>query len=187
MSTPAPSDSQPPAAAAPDASAAAAAAEQPAQPTNAPPADSNLISEDGELSDAFYAILRTVFLRYAKRPGSEHLSAKDAEVLGLGSEAVMGREQLNAFARTTNGSDLEDASFDEIVEYLDVTDKKELTFKGFTQLYTLQTQNDHSETVHDLESWGYDAATLKPLEKGAVPAKKAEEGEKKAEEKKEEA
>jgi hypothetical protein len=90
-------------------------------------------------------------------------------------------------------ADLGDDSYKEIVEYLDVTDKQELTFKGFTQLYSLQTrpflphflpfflltcpvttENDHGETVHDLEAWGYNSKTLKPVAGG-----EKKEGEKK--------
>ncbi|BGP13608.1 hypothetical protein JCM10213_007784 [Rhodosporidiobolus nylandii] len=147
--------------------AAAAAIANGAAGTEAPaaggaPPDSNLIDEDGELSDDFYAVLKAVFLRFAKESGGS---------------TVMGREELDAFAQATNGQNLGDDSYNEIVEYLDVTDKKELTFKGFTQLYSLQTSNDHSETIHDLEAWGYDAATLKLTEKkaGEGEDKKAEE------------
>ncbi|GAA5833804.1 hypothetical protein JCM11251_005970 [Rhodosporidiobolus azoricus] len=154
-----------------------AAREQPPPPP--PPSDSNLISEDGELSDAFYAVLKQVFIKHSKQ--QRGLTAKEAEVLGYSDEAVMGRPELDAFAQATNGQDLSDDSYKEIVEYLDVTDKQELTFKGFTQLYTLQTQNDHAETVHDLEAWGYDAKTLKPK---AKDEKKPEEDKK--EDKKEE-
>lgn len=35
--------------------------------------------------------------------------------------------------------DLPDEQWTEIVEYLDVNDAGELTFKGFTELYSLQT------------------------------------------------
>ncbi|GAA5976994.1 hypothetical protein JCM11641_002219 [Rhodosporidiobolus odoratus] len=169
--------SETPAPAAADAAPVVQPAATPAAPP--PPADSNLIDEEGELSDAFYAVLKTVFLKHAKRPGSGKLSAKELEVLGGSEEAVMGREELNAFAQATNGQDLGDDSYQEIVEYLDVTQNNELTFRGFTQLYSLQTQNDHAETIHDLEAWGYDAKTLK------LGKEKEEAGNKVAEEEKE--
>ncbi|GAA5868805.1 hypothetical protein JCM8547_002833 [Rhodosporidiobolus lusitaniae] len=172
-----------------DSAAPAEAPAAPAQPELPPPVATNLIQEDGELTDGFYALLKTIFLKHAKRGGGGDLSAEDAAVLGYSDEAVMGRKELNAFAQATNGQDLGDDSYKEIVEYLDVTDKEELTFKGFTQLYSLQTQNDHGETVHDLEAWGYDPETLKPLseeEKVKRAEKRKVEEAKKAEEKKDE-
>ncbi|GAA5896648.1 hypothetical protein JCM6882_005749 [Rhodosporidiobolus microsporus] len=167
--------------AATDAPAAPSDSQQPAAPPP-PPTDSNLISEEGELSDEFYAVLKQVFLKHSKQ--RKGLTAKEAEVLGYSDEAVMGRSELDAFAQATNGQDLSDDSYKEIVEYLDVTDKQELTFKGFTQLYTLQTQNDHAETVHDLEAWGYNAKTLKLASKEKKPLEEKKEEKKEKKEKK---
>ncbi|GAA6029316.1 hypothetical protein JCM8097_003617 [Rhodosporidiobolus ruineniae] len=183
---PAPDASTPDAPAA-DAPAADAEVQQPAAPAPKLPPP-HLMDEEGELSDAFYSVLRTVFRKYAKGAGGEGLSEKDRIALGYGDEAVMDRAALDKFTLATNGQELSQDSYQEIVDYLDTTDKQELTFKGFTQLYSLQTQNDGDETIHDLEAWGYDPQTLKPVEGSAKKAEaKADEPEKKAdqEEKKE--
>ncbi|GAA5854362.1 hypothetical protein JCM5353_000561 [Sporobolomyces roseus] len=85
---------------------------------------------------------------------------------GENDEKVCGRSGLNAFAKDTNGEEMTDETYNEIVEYLDVTEEGELTFKGFIQLSQLQTENDASETENDLKAWGYVPATLE-LDKSA--------------------
>jgi len=42
------------------------------------------------------------------------------------------------------------------MEFLDVTDTGCLTFKGFLQVYQLQTENDEEETWRDLSKHGFD-------------------------------
>ncbi|BGO97467.1 hypothetical protein RTBOTA2_001783 [Rhodotorula toruloides] len=118
-----------------------------------------LLTEEGDLSDKLYDILHEVFLRFAKLPETEG-AAKVKDDKGKVKLATLGREEINAFSRATNGKDLPDEQWTEIVEYLDVNDAGELTFKGFTELYSLQTENDEAETVKDLKAWGYDPQTL---------------------------
>jgi len=97
-----------------------------------------------------YEVLEEVFVRYAKPP---------TKPKGENDEKVCGRSGLNAFAKDTNGegelesiqwistdglkkfdiTEMTDETYNEIVEYLDVTEEGELTFKGFIQLYQLQT------------------------------------------------
>ncbi|GAA5978644.1 hypothetical protein JCM10908_004433 [Rhodotorula pacifica] len=119
-----------------------------------------LLTEEGELSDKFYDILQTVFLKHAKFPES---AAEEKDPLKCAKAGSMGRAEMNAFAKATNGLDLPDDQWEELTTYLDVNDDTELTFKGFISLYSLQTENDEAETVKDLEHWGYDPKTLELL------------------------
>ncbi|BGO89354.1 hypothetical protein NBRC10512_001761 [Rhodotorula toruloides] len=141
---------------------------------------SALLTEEGELSDKLYDILHEVFLQFAKLPETES-AAKLKDEKEKVKLATLGREEINAFSRATNGKDLPDEQWTEIVEYLDVNDAGELTFKGFTELYSLQTENDEAETVKDLKAWGYDPQTLERVKKegkAQEEAKKAEESDK---------
>ncbi|GAA5932630.1 uncharacterized protein JCM15063_002159 [Sporobolomyces koalae] len=127
-----------------------------------------LLDSEGAISDQLYNVLRQVFDRYSKPP-----TKPDGDKDGR----VCGRDALNAFAKDTNGQEMTDETYNEIVEYLDVTSKGELSFKGFIQLYQLQTENDASETEKDLRAWGYDAETLEldpSKEKKNEKASKAE-------------
>ncbi|BGP22588.1 EF-hand-like domain containing protein [Rhodotorula toruloides] len=132
-----------------------------------------LLAEEGDLSDQFYDILHTIFLRFAKlrEPDEAKKLEDDREKVKL---AALGREEINAFSRATNGKDLPEEQWTEIVEYLDVNDAGELTFKGFTELYSLQTENDEAETVKDLKAWGYDPETLERVEKEAEALEEAD-------------
>ncbi|GAA6060146.1 hypothetical protein JCM10212_001443 [Sporobolomyces blumeae] len=123
--------------------------------TASEPAGANPLLLDGEgaISERLHDILKTVFHKYSKAP---------VKPKGDSDEKVCGREGLDAFARDTNGQEMTDETYNEIVEYLDVTDDGELTFKGFIQLYQLQTENDPAETENDLRAWGYVPSTLEP-------------------------
>lgn len=155
------------------------------------PAGSVLLTEEGELTDKvsrpsscpsfvskltrelhahqFYALLATVFNRYAKflTSGGED---EGEDALVKAKTGSMGRPEMNAFAKATNGqgarssrhararkcsgpgeaaplillplrdhADLPDEQWEELTTYLDVNADTELTFKGFTALYSLQT------------------------------------------------
>ncbi|KAG0179943.1 hypothetical protein DFQ29_001451 [Apophysomyces sp. BC1021] len=58
-------------------------------------------------------------------------------------------EELQDFAEATNGRA-------EIVESFDVNDKDQLTYKGFYQMYHMQTLSDPEETLKDFKKHGYD-------------------------------
>ncbi|GAA5837690.1 hypothetical protein JCM5353_003818 [Sporobolomyces roseus] len=120
-----------------------------------------LLDKEGAISDQLYEVLEEVFVRYAKPP---------TKPKGENDEKVCGRSGLNAFAKDTNGEEMTDETYNEIVEYLDVTEEGELTFKGFIQLYQLQTENDATETENDLKAWGYVPATLE-LDRSKVGGK----------------
>ncbi|GAA5877408.1 hypothetical protein JCM16303_003320 [Sporobolomyces ruberrimus] len=115
-----------------------------------------LLDSEGAISDqassCLYEVLREVFGRYSRNPKKPK---------GDKDEKVCGRDALNAFAQDTNGQEMTDETYNEIVEYLAVTEEGELTMKGFVQLYQLQTENDASETEKDLKAWGYVPETLK--------------------------
>jgi hypothetical protein len=82
-------------------------------------------------------------------------------------------EGLDEWAKDTNGAPFSQETKDELIEFLDVTDDGCLTcvcfftvdplgvlilcvgddrFKGFLQIYQLQTENDEEETWRDLVS-----------------------------------
>ncbi|KAF8509271.1 hypothetical protein JB92DRAFT_2730499, partial [Gautieria morchelliformis] len=61
---------------------------------------------------------------------------------------------LDRWAQDTNGAPFTQETKDELHEYFDVTNKGHLTFKGFLQLYALQTENDEEETWQDLSKHG---------------------------------
>ncbi|GAA5847887.1 hypothetical protein JCM3766R1_003172 [Sporobolomyces carnicolor] len=124
-----------------------------------------LLDSEGAISDQLYDALTEVFARYSKPPVKPK-GDKDGKVCG--------RSGLNAFALDTNGQDMTDETYNEIVEYLDVTEDGELTMKGFVQLYQLQTENDASETEKDLRAWGYDPKTLKLVPKNEKDSATAE-------------
>jgi len=83
--------------------------------------------------------------------------AADKRVLLVPPEgAYLSKEGLDAWARDTNGAPFSQETKEELVEFLDVTDDGELTFKGFLQIYQLQTENDEEETWRDLSNHGFD-------------------------------
>ncbi|GAA5922464.1 hypothetical protein JCM3775_005738 [Rhodotorula graminis] len=135
---------------------------------------------EGDLTDKFYETLRTVFLKYAKTPAATGAAIDGEATLddeAKARKAGMGREQMNAFSKATNGAEIADEQWDEVIMYLDTNEATELTFKGFVGLYTLQTENDEAETVKDLKQWGYDPATLDAV---VAASKQEESGEAKA-------
>lgn len=136
-----------------------------------------LLDEDGALSLQFEAVLRAVFLRYAtdhplestlasariidsdRRRGEAPEPEREETDEIFKNAKTIERVGLNKFAQDTNGQEMSDDTFAECRDFFDVLDDR-LTFKGFLQLYQLQTENDPSETLSDLKSWGYDTETL---------------------------
>ncbi|KAG0226914.1 hypothetical protein BGW41_004022 [Actinomortierella wolfii] len=72
-------------------------------------------------------------------------------------DGALNDEELDAFARDTNGDVFDEDTRAEITGFLDVNDKGHLTKKGFLQMYNLQTPNDPEETWKDLQKHGYDS------------------------------
>ncbi|KAI8369641.1 uncharacterized protein BYT42DRAFT_617641 [Radiomyces spectabilis] len=65
-------------------------------------------------------------------------------------DGVWNNKELQDFAEATNGRS-------EIVDSFDVDDKDQLTYKGFYQMYHIQTLSDPEETLNDFQKHGYDS------------------------------
>ncbi|KZT11231.1 uncharacterized protein LAESUDRAFT_259003 [Laetiporus sulphureus 93-53] len=117
-----------------------------------------LLDEDGAISEQLEACLKHIFAKYCTpRPAPP---PKGFTLLSPPNDAYLTAEGLDMWARDTNGAPFDDATKGEILEFMDVTDNGDLTFKGFIQVYQLQTENDEEETWRDLSSHGFDR-TLK--------------------------
>ncbi|KAF8636484.1 hypothetical protein AX17_003299 [Amanita inopinata Kibby_2008] len=118
----------------------------------------NLLDEEGAISDQLEACLKHIFAKYcvppAERPDS--LDGKRQILLTPPPGAFLDSDGLDAWARDTNGAPFSQETKDELIEFLDVTDDGGLTFKGFLQIYQLQTENDEEETWRDLSNHGFD-------------------------------
>ncbi|ORY78435.1 hypothetical protein BCR35DRAFT_305052 [Leucosporidium creatinivorum] len=132
----------------------------------------DLLDHEGALSDSLYTILRSTFSHYASLttlpPAPVTKGATETDELDQANEGeeCLTRARLNRFAFETNGKEMDDETFVEIYEYFHCVSVPEptlgegvrvpaLTFKGFTQLYELQTSAEESETWKDLKAWGY--------------------------------
>ncbi|KAM0753772.1 hypothetical protein T439DRAFT_322661 [Meredithblackwellia eburnea MCA 4105] len=141
-----------------------------------------LLDDEGAISPKFEAALAKIFRRYASptksKPTSTATTEKPSIVRDVSlsksveedsnkedDESVdalfdnclsMSREDLERFSSDTNGQSMTDETYTEITEFFDIVEGDRLTFKGFLQLYQLQTENDEEETARDLTSWGFD-------------------------------
>ncbi|EIW85024.1 hypothetical protein CONPUDRAFT_149888 [Coniophora puteana RWD-64-598 SS2] len=117
--------------------------------------DAQLLDDDGAISQKFEACLKHIFAKYCfPRPPKPPVSARLLLVPPTG--AYFSSDALDAWARDTNGAPFSEETKQELRDYLDVTDDGGLTFKGFLQIYQLQTENDEEETWRDLSSHGFD-------------------------------
>ncbi|TEB31250.1 hypothetical protein FA13DRAFT_1687935 [Coprinellus micaceus] len=116
-----------------------------------------LLDAEGGISRQLEACLKHIFAKYCT-PRLELLSASTGEgrLLAPPPHAFFSSEALDEWARDTNGAPFSQETKDELIEFLDVTDEGCLTFKGFLQIYQLQTENDEEETWKDLSSHGFD-------------------------------
>ncbi|PFH50659.1 hypothetical protein AMATHDRAFT_3736 [Amanita thiersii Skay4041] len=121
-----------------------------------------LLDEDGAISFQLEACLKHIFAKYCVPPAQkpESHDGKRHVLLNPPLGAYLDPEGLDAWARDTNGAPFSQETKKELVEFLDVTDDGGLTFKGFLQIYQLQTENDEEETWRDLSNHGFDR-TLK--------------------------
>ncbi|KAF9108960.1 hypothetical protein BGX29_000048 [Mortierella sp. GBA35] len=102
-----------------------------------------LVEEDGAFTKECEAALVAIFERY-----------------DVDKDGALSNDELDAFAKDTNGAVFDEDSRNEITEFLDLDDKGQLTLKGFLQMYNLQTTSEPEETWKDLQKHGYDT-TLK--------------------------
>ncbi|ORZ23425.1 hypothetical protein BCR42DRAFT_404742 [Absidia repens] len=65
-------------------------------------------------------------------------------------------KELQAFAEATNGRQFDQSSLDEIIDSFDVNKENQLTFRGFYEMYHIQTLSDPEETLNDFKKHGYD-------------------------------
>ncbi|KAI0720966.1 hypothetical protein C8T65DRAFT_252787 [Cerioporus squamosus] len=121
---------------------------------NAPEAGVQLLDDDGAISEQLETCLKHIFAKYCTpRPTPAH---KNEALLEPPEGAYLSQEGLDAWARDTNGAPFDDDTKEELLEFMDVTDDGGLTFKGFMQVYQLQTENDEEETWRDLSAHGFD-------------------------------
>ncbi|KAG6850586.1 hypothetical protein H0H93_011254 [Arthromyces matolae] len=116
--------------------------------------------ETPDASSIQEACLKHIFSKYCVPPpaplSSANIGRRGVRLLEPPQGAYLTSEGLDVWARDTNGSPFTQETKDELIEFLDVTDDGALTFKGFLQIYQLQTENDEEETWRDLSSHGFD-------------------------------
>ncbi|KII89217.1 hypothetical protein PLICRDRAFT_124369 [Plicaturopsis crispa FD-325 SS-3] len=123
-----------------------------------------LLDDDGGISLKLEACLAHIFSKYCVPSAppthpttpTESRDALSKSLLSPPASAYLTPEGLDAWARDTNGAPFSAETKEELVEFLDVTDDGGLTFKGFLQIYQLQTENDEEETWRDLSNHGFD-------------------------------
>jgi len=109
-----------------------------------------LLQEDGTITDQFESVLKQIFSKYCTP------SPTDADPLSPPPNACLTSTALDKWAIDTNGTPLPDEQKEEIKEFMDVNEEGNLTFKGFLQIYQLQTESDEGETWRDLQKHGFD-------------------------------
>jgi len=117
-----------------------------------------LLDDDGGISEQLECCLKHIFAKYCTP--TSITSPAPGKILTPPDGAYLTQEGLDAWARDTNGAPFSAETKEELVEFLDVTADGGLTFKGFLQIYQLQTENDEEETWRDLSNHGFDR-TLK--------------------------
>ncbi|KAI0375024.1 hypothetical protein BV20DRAFT_961275 [Pilatotrama ljubarskyi] len=122
---------------------------------NPPEAGVQLLDDDGAISVQLESCLKHIFAKYCT-PKPSPTQQKKVALLEPPEGAYLTSEGLDAWARDTNGAPFDEATKEEILEFMDVTDDGGLTFKGFMQVYQLQTENDEEETWRDLAAHGFD-------------------------------
>ncbi|CDO72837.1 hypothetical protein BN946_scf185002.g22 [Trametes cinnabarina] len=108
---------------------------------NPPEAGVQLLDDDGAIS------VQHIFAKYCTPKAAP---AVHSGLLEPPEGAYLTSEGLDSWARDTNGAPFDEATKEEILEFMDVTEDGGLTFKGFMQVYQLQTENDEEETWRDL-------------------------------------
>ncbi|KAG8728355.1 hypothetical protein FRC12_021815 [Ceratobasidium sp. 428] len=113
-----------------------------------------LLDNNGAVSTKFEAALAHIFQKYSNKPTSTPQAGTKLQ-LGAATTGGMTEAGLDAWAQDTTGV-LLSAETKEEMRTLDVNERGELTFRGFVQIYQLQTENDEAETWRDLSAHGFD-------------------------------
>ncbi|KAF8610105.1 hypothetical protein BDV93DRAFT_6713 [Ceratobasidium sp. AG-I] len=113
-----------------------------------------LLDRDGAISPKFATALAQIFSKYCT-PRPPPLTSSTRLHTSV-ENAYLDERGLDAWARDTNGAEFPDETKEEMRDTLDVTEKGDLTFEGFLQIYQLQTENDEEETWRDLSAHGFD-------------------------------
>jgi len=119
-----------------------------------PRKSSLLLDEEDAITDQLEACLKHIFAKYCMPAVPK---ASDATTLLVPPpDAYLAEGGLQKWAVDTNGQPFSDETKEEMAEFFDITDDGCLTFKGFMQLYQLQTESDEEETWKDLAKHGFD-------------------------------
>jgi hypothetical protein len=118
--------------------------------------DAQLLDADGAISDKLERCLRHIFAKYCTPCPARPPKQDSTILLTPPDDAILDAAGLDAWAQDTNGAPFSEETKEELREFLDVTEEGELTFKGFAQIYQLQTENDEEETWRDLSNHGFD-------------------------------
>jgi len=115
-----------------------------------------LLDADGSISVELEHCLKHIFAKYCTPPPPTSINDKGGIFLTPPDGSYLTPQGLDAWARDTNGAPFSKETREELREFMDVTDEGWLTFKGFLQIYQLQTENDEEETWRDLSNHGFD-------------------------------
>ncbi|KAG1756549.1 uncharacterized protein EDB91DRAFT_23109 [Suillus paluster] len=121
-----------------------------------PQLDAQLLDADGAISDKLERCLRHIFAKYCTPSPARPLNQDSVTLLTPPDGAILDTAGLDAWAQDTNGAPFSEETKEELREFLDVNEEGELTFRGFVQIYQLQTENDEEETWRDLSNHGFD-------------------------------
>ncbi|OJA14851.1 hypothetical protein AZE42_00790 [Rhizopogon vesiculosus] len=121
-----------------------------------PQLDAQLLDADGAVSAKLERCLRHIFAKYCTPCPARPRKHDSITLLTPPDDAILDATGLDAWARDTNGAPFSEETKEELREFLDVTEEGSLTFKGFMQIYQLQTENDEEETWRDLSNHGFD-------------------------------
>jgi hypothetical protein len=122
------------------------------------PSEVSLVDDDGEITDQVVQLegcLKHIFAKYCYPPVERSADSVNV-LLSPPPNAYLTEEALEKWALETNGEPISQETKVEIMEFFDLNDDGNLIFKGFLQLYQLQTENDEEETWKDLKKHGFD-------------------------------
>ncbi|KAK9894530.1 hypothetical protein P389DRAFT_173520 [Cystobasidium minutum MCA 4210] len=105
-----------------------------------------LLDDEQAITPKFEQVLLDIFKKYATlRNGASDII----------ENYVILPEGLERFGRDTNGQPLPEDQLEEMRTFLDCDNDGNLLFKGFMQMYSLQTSSEEEETWKDLRTHGY--------------------------------